>query len=73
MLFVFGVVPAGRDLFQRLAAFDGGGARQSFLAADYDVNMERIALDAVAHARCILGGQRNTLRDPSARVPHEVR
>jgi hypothetical protein len=34
MLFVFGVVPAGRDLFERLAAFgqNGGGARQSFIA-----------------------------------------
>jgi hypothetical protein len=47
MLFVFGVVSAGRDLFERLAAFgeNGGGARLSFIAADDDVNMKGIAHD----------------------------
>jgi hypothetical protein len=57
MLFVFGVVPARRNLFEGLSAVgqNGGGARQSFIAADDDVNMERIARGATAHPRGILG------------------
>jgi hypothetical protein len=52
----FVVASAGRDLFERLAIGENGGNTGGrLLAADYDVNLERITLDAAAHPPGILG------------------
>jgi hypothetical protein len=53
----FVVASAGRDLFERLPAIGENGCNTGgrLIAADYDVNLERIALDAAAHPPGILG------------------
>jgi hypothetical protein len=54
-------VPAGSDLFERPAAIseNSGDSGGRVIAADHDVNLERIALDAAAHPPGILGCAQN--------------
>ena len=50
--------PSRRDAPERLACLDKDGrlAGRGFIAADYDVDVERIELDAAADAAGVLGG-----------------